>query len=69
MISGNSLLADFKGATGSAPQFSPSVAIQAMRGADYSLFVLKLEDEHYFVGYSTKPAVRIKRHFAGKGAD
>ncbi|MNN44048.1 GIY-YIG nuclease superfamily protein [compost metagenome] len=40
-----------------------------MSGADYGLFVLKLEDEHYFVGYSTKPDVRIKRHFAGKGAD
>lgn len=40
-----------------------------MRGADYGLFVLKLEGEHYFVGYSTAPSVRIKRHFSVKGAD
>lgn len=40
-----------------------------LRGANYGLFVLKLEGEHYFVGYSTKPDVRINRHFAGKGAD
>ncbi|MEW5620630.1 GIY-YIG nuclease family protein [Pseudomonas putida] len=31
--------------------------------------MLKLENDHYFVGYSTKPDVRIKRHFAGTGAD
>jgi len=46
-----------------------SLAPQVLSGADYGLFVLKLEDDHYFVGYSTKPAVRIKRHFAGKAAD
>lgn len=42
---------------------------QILSGADYGLFVLKLEDDHYFVGYSTKPAVRIKRHFLGTAAD
>lgn len=68
IISDNSSLVDAADTSEPVPQCSSSAPIKVVCGADYSLFVLKLEDEHYFVGYSTKPAVRIKRHFAGKGA-
>ena len=37
--------------------------------AEYSLFVLRLEGGKYFVGYSSNPETRIRRHFAGKGAE
>lgn len=37
--------------------------------AEYSLFVLRLEGDKYFVGYSNNPETRIRRHFAGKGAE
>lgn len=37
--------------------------------AEYSLFVLRLEGDKYFVGYSNNPETRIRRHFAGKAAE
>lgn len=37
--------------------------------AEYSLFVLLLEGNKYFVGYSSNPEFRIRRHFAGKAAE
>lgn len=36
---------------------------------EYFIFILKLEGDRYYVGYSGKPDVRIKRYFAGKGSD
>lgn len=36
---------------------------------EYSLFVLLLDEDKYFVGYSSNPDARIRRHFAGKAAD
>ncbi|WP_083272669.1 GIY-YIG nuclease family protein [Pseudomonas sp. ENNP23] len=36
---------------------------------EYSLFVLLLDGDRYFVGYSSNPDARIRRHFAGKAAD
>ncbi|MBB6154949.1 putative GIY-YIG superfamily endonuclease [Pseudomonas sp. JAI115] len=69
IISDVSSLVDFTDGSGLVSNYSSQAPMPVMCGADYSLFVLKLEDEHYFVGYSTKPDVRIKRHFAGKGAD
>ncbi|TNF78776.1 GIY-YIG nuclease family protein [Pseudomonas sp. ICMP22404] len=53
---------------GQFPEAS-STSRHVLSGAEYGLFVLKLEGGYYFVGYSTKPNVRINRHFAGKGAD
>jgi predicted GIY-YIG superfamily endonuclease len=38
------------------------------QNTEYFLFVLTLEDDCYYVGYSSKPDVRIKRYFSGKGA-
>lgn len=38
-------------------------------GGEYSLFVLLLEGDRYFVGYSSNPVARIRRHFAGKGSE
>lgn len=37
--------------------------------AEYSLFVLRLEGDKYFIGYSSNPEARIRRHLAGKGAE
>lgn len=42
---------------------------QVKRGTEYFLFVLKLESDRYYVGYSSKPDLRIKRYFSGKGSD
>ncbi|KTB94315.1 hypothetical protein AO073_07540 [Pseudomonas syringae ICMP 11293] len=42
---------------------------QVKRGTEYFLFVLKLESDCYYVGYSSKPDLRIRRYFAGKGSD
>ncbi|MBS7459219.1 GIY-YIG nuclease family protein [Pseudomonas syringae] len=42
---------------------------QVKRGTEYFLFILKLEGDRYYVGYSSKPDLRIRRYFAGKGSD
>ncbi|RMR10065.1 GIY-YIG nuclease family protein [Pseudomonas syringae group genomosp. 7] len=42
---------------------------QVKRDTEYYLFILKLEGDRYYVGYSSKPDLRIRRYFAGKGAD
>ncbi|PWD01861.1 GIY-YIG nuclease family protein [Pseudomonas amygdali pv. lachrymans] len=51
----------------------PASAVPASRpvkqATEYFLFVLKLESDRYYVGYSSKPDLRIKRYFAGKGSD
>jgi predicted GIY-YIG superfamily endonuclease len=56
--------------------FSPSPYVTAgpssrlgKQDVEYFLFILKLEGDRYYVGYSSKPDVRIKRYFAGKGSD
>jgi len=37
--------------------------------SEHSVFVLRLEGEKFFVGYSTNPTTRIARHFSGKASD
>ena len=63
VISGSISPLDTKELQAPSAQTTQQISHQVLIGADYGLFVLKLEDEHYFVGYSTKPDVRIKRHF------
>jgi predicted GIY-YIG superfamily endonuclease len=56
--------------------FSPAPNVTAgpssrpsKQDVEYFLFILNLEGDRYYVGYSSKPDVRIKRYFAGKGSD
>jgi predicted GIY-YIG superfamily endonuclease len=53
----------------STPTSAVPASRLAKRATEYFLFVLKLEDDCYYVGYSSKPDVLIKRYFAGKGAN
>ncbi|MBK5374651.1 GIY-YIG nuclease family protein [Pseudomonas sp. TH43] len=53
-----------------APSFTSGQSSRhAKEEVEYFLFILKLEGDRYYVGYSSKPDARIKRYFAGKGSD
>lgn len=47
----------------------PSTSKAPGNTGEYSLFVLRLEHDKYFVGYSSNPDHRIKRHFSGRGSE